>query len=115
MGPAGITNASQADGDGDRVGDACDRSGNSVLEVDACSTFVRSIDPGDTQAVLLDRSDAVVEFPDLAGTHLTVTPFRSNDVAATATLDANRTATLALPASQGTAFCLRIARCGGCD
>ena len=92
-----------------------DRSGNGALEADACPTFIRIVDtrhPPD--ALVLDRSDAVVEFPGLAGARATVTPFRSAEITASATLDADGRATFALPASRGSVFCLRLEHEGSC-
>jgi hypothetical protein len=88
-----------------------DRAGNSALEAKACSTFIRTVDARQLPSVLLlDRSDTNIEFPDFAGGRATVTAFRSADVLAAGTLDAQGRATFSLQAGRGTAFCLRLER-----
>ena len=86
-----------------------DRSGNSALEAAACSAYIRVLDTN-AGVVVLDRSDAVIDRPDFAGAHATVTAFRSNTELASATLDDTGHATIALSqgTTSGTTFCLRL-------
>ena len=67
-----------------------------------------SFTPRNVHWAVLDRSDTAIEFPDLAGARATLRPFRSDDVIATAILDADGHATLPLATSRGTALCLRL-------
>ena len=64
---------------------------------------------------MLDRSDTAIEFPDLAGARATLRAFRSDDVIATAILDADGHATLPLARSRGSALCLRLDHDGHCQ
>jgi hypothetical protein len=86
-----------------------DRSGNSALERDACPAFIRTVDAHKFAGKLvLDRSDALIDMPELAGARATVRAFGTQTVMATATLDSTGRATIALPTTRGSAFCLRV-------
>lgn len=92
-----------------------DRSGNSELEKTACPSFTRTLDPRSQHELVLDRSDAVLDFPAFAGGTAVVTRFREHDPLATATLDAQGRAIVALPSTTGTAFCLRVETADRCE
>lgn len=87
-----------------------DRSGNSALEAAACPSFVRVVEGRLLPDVLvLDRSDMMLEVPSFAGARATVRPFdHPDEVMATATLDGHGRASMSLPATTGTSFCLRL-------
>jgi hypothetical protein len=97
------------------VSNTDDRWGNSAAQADACPSFIRFVDGRRKPSVLvLDRSDTAIEFPDLAGARATLRAFRNDDVIATAILDADGHATVALPTGRGTALCLRLERDDRC-
>ena len=79
-------------------------------ESKTCPAYVRALDGRDpTTVVTLDRSDARIELPDFANATVTIARFRETEAVATAKLDDAGSATIALPATSGSAFCMRVA------
>ncbi len=79
----------------------------------ACPSFVRMLDGRAVpEALVLDHSDGVAELAAFAGGRATVS--RAGEVIATETLDAEGRATLALPATSGSVYCLRVEKDDRC-
>jgi len=86
-----------------------------VRSVVCGQTVVRSLDGRDVPAVLImDRNEAVIDHPELAGATATLRSFRNSTPLVTATLSAAGTATLEMPGSQGSAYCLTLQRDDRC-
>lgn len=93
-----------------------DRSGNSAVEAAACPSYVRVLDARRPSGVLLlDRSDALVDLPDFAGARATVRPFGSEQILVDVMLDSHGRATLPLPGTAGSAYCLRLETTERCE
>jgi hypothetical protein len=85
-----------------------DRSGNSALEHDACSSFTRALDGRAMPPTLgLDRDDAMIDRPDFAGGTATLPGDKLIPI------DAAGRASITLPNRQ--TACMRLERAGRCE